>query len=78
MRRTREWWAQLNQWERSELVALERADKYGGRSAYLPDDCSECGNCSTPHLGYGLCPLCSRRLEWLIQKAGEHPTNEER
>lgn len=71
MRRTKEWWRRLDKWERAELVALERADSRvgSGGSAYLPDDCSECGHCSTPHLGYGLCPLCSSRLEQLIQKA---------
>ena len=69
MKRTKEWWAQLAKEERSELVTLERADAYGGRSAYLPDDCSECGYCSTPHLGSGLCPQCLKRLIALIDKA---------
>ena len=69
MRRTKEWWARLDKYERSELVSLERAEGYGGRSAYIPDDCSECGYCSTPHLGSGLCPLCLKRLIELIAKA---------
>lgn len=71
MKRTKTWWARLTPEERSELVYLERADKYGGRSSFLPDDCSECGGCSMPHLGSGLCSLCSKRLEELIRKADE-------
>ena len=73
MKRTKEWWACLTKAERSELVHLERAESRGsgGHSSYLPDDCSECPNCSTPCLGYGLCPLCLKRLDGLIQKASE-------
>jgi len=73
MRRTKEWWARLTKSERSELVMLERLEARGGGggSSYLPDDCSECSNCSTPHLGYGLCPRCFNRLENLIAKADE-------
>ena len=66
MRRTREWWSRLDSQERSELHWLER-----GRSSlnpYIPDDCSECGNCGIPHLGYGLCPLCLDRKIKLIRK----------
>ena len=69
MKRTREWWARLTERERSELVMLERADKYSSRSAYIPEDCSECGYCSTPSLSSGLCPRCSNRFEYLIRKA---------
>jgi len=71
MRRTRAWWASLNRRERVELVALERDDKRSGRSPYLPYDCSECWHCGTPHLGSGLCPLCSDRLDSLIAKANQ-------
>lgn len=68
MRRTRQWWSKLTHGERSELHWLElHNSKYG--SAGLPDDCSECGVCSTPHLGIGLCPTCSKRLDELINKA---------
>ena len=75
MKRTKEWWARLIKAERSELVYLERVEARGGggRSSYLPDDCSECPNCSTPHLGYGLCPLCLERLGNLVQKASGLP-----
>lgn len=69
MKRTKEWWAQLTKEERAELVNLERAYKYSGRSAYLPDDCSECGYCSTPSLLGGLCWDCLNRLIDLIDKA---------
>jgi len=79
MKRTKEWWARLTARERSELVMLERDDSQSGgwgRSPYLPDDCSECGHCSTPHSGYGLCPLCSRRLNNLIRKASGLPVTD--
>lgn len=68
MKRTKEWWGRLTHDERCELVALERAgnDSYG--SSRIPDDCNECGYCSTPHLGSGLCPICSNRLSELYRK----------
>lgn len=69
MRRDKKWWNRLSSQERSELVWLERDANRGGRSSMIPDDCFECGSCSTPHAGYGLCPLCSRRLGLLIAKA---------
>ena len=70
MKRTKEWWACLNELERSELVMLERGARQPRRySVYIPDGCSACGYCGTPHLGSGLCPLCSERLDDLIQKA---------
>lgn len=69
MKRTKQWWARLTQQERSELVFLERSTSY--HSAYILDDCSECGNCGTSclGLGYGLCPLCNQRLQRLLIKA---------
>lgn len=69
MKRTKAWWAALTKEERSELVMLERAQNLGGRSAFIPDDCSECGCCSQPHLGSGLCSRCFNRLGTLIDKA---------
>jgi len=69
VKRTRHWWSGLTEQERAELVHLERAANRGGRSAYYPDDCSGCGSCGTPHLGWGLCPLCSNRLAEIISKA---------
>lgn len=69
-------WAALTADERSELVILERAEKhssgYGG-GGYIPDDCCECGFCGTPHLGTGMCPPCSNRLQALITLAKEPP-----
>ena len=47
-RRTKEWWAQFAPEARSYIVFFERYADSGGRSAYLPDDCSECGVCGTP------------------------------
>jgi hypothetical protein len=73
MRRTKEWYSALTKQERSELYWLERSQYTGGgRCAYIPDDCSECGHCGTPHLGSGLCPLCSNRLGHLRNKADNY------
>lgn len=72
MRRTREWWAALNRQERVELVALERNDKRGSRSVYIPDDCAICGHCGTACrdcVGTGLCLTCEDRLYEIIAKA---------
>ena len=72
MKRTKEWWAQLTKEERSELVRLERLDASTPliyRSGYLPDDCTECPHCSTPHISTGLCPQCFNRLIAFIDKA---------
>lgn len=70
MKRTKEWWARLNELERSELVMLERGARRPRQySVYIPTGCSACGYCGTPHLGSGLCPLCSERLDDLIRKA---------
>ena len=78
MKRTKEWWNCLTKEERSRLVYLERAEKqsgwYGG-GGYLPDDCCECGACSTPHLGTGLCPSCLQELLNLINKADKKCSN---
>ena len=69
MRRTKEWWARLSTEERSRLVYLEKyTTQASGRCCYLPDDCGECHTCSTPTLGGGLCDVCSRELDKLIQK----------
>lgn len=69
MKRTKEWWGRLTSDERSELVNLERADNASYRDSRIPDDCTECGYCSTPHTGSGLCPLCNKRLCELYRKA---------
>lgn len=75
MQRTKEWWARLTKYERSELVWLERANtQLGRRSIYLPDDCQECPSCSRLSSG-GLCKQCDTRLLTLIHKAsGEKQT----
>lgn len=69
MRRDKHWWARLTNEERSRIVYLERADKQSGGysgGGYLPDDCCECGSCSNPHLGTGLCDSCLRELIDLV------------
>jgi len=70
MKRDKAWWGRLTSEERSDLVYLERSEYRSGSSWNLPDDCSECGACGTPHLSHGLCPRCSDRLRALIVKAG--------
>lgn len=72
MKRTKEWWAALTREQRSRLVFLERNKKCSGRyggGGYLPDDCCECGACSTPHTGTGLCPYCVRERCELVAAA---------
>ena len=49
-------------------MKIQMSSRYCGRSPYLPDDCSECGSCGNPHLGYGLCRECNRRLIELDKK----------
>ena len=73
MKRTKQWWAALTKAERSELCQLERCNSEWliTRSPNLPDDCSECPKCSTPHIGIGLCPVCNLRLNALIYKADD-------
>jgi len=69
MKRTKEWWAALTKEERSWLVYAERNDTYF-RSAYLPDDCSECGICGNPRLGgAGMCLVCSNKWIEIVTKA---------
>ncbi len=69
MRRTKEWWSRLNVTERAQLVFLERAQYSLGGGWNIPDDCSMCPVCSTPHIYGGLCPMCYNELESLIQIA---------
>ncbi len=71
MKRTTQWWAALTKEERVELHWLERCNSEWLiiRSPNLPDDCSECPRCSTPHTGIGLCPMCNQLLDSLICKA---------
>ena len=70
MRRTKEWWARLDKYERSYLVYLERRQHKGGSSPYYPDDCSECGGCGLPMVGggFGLCSECGDQWEALVAK----------
>lgn len=72
--RTKEWWDRLSKEERSRLWHLERAGN-GRGSSYLPPDCIECPECSTPHSGFGLCPMCSKELNELLTKANGIPNN---
>lgn len=61
-------WRNLTKDERREFMQYQTAPCGGGRSAYLPDDCSECPVCSQPVLGSGLCQGCDKRFERLIAK----------
>ena len=77
MRRDREWWNNLTREERSELVYIERNINRGGRSAYLPDDCSECGICGSPTLGWGPCMNCLNEYDKLLKKANKKQSHKE-
>jgi hypothetical protein len=69
VRRTKEWWARLDEHERAALVSLERdASKYAHGSPYYPDDCVECTCCGNPSLG-NTCPTCRGTIDELIAKA---------
>ena len=62
-------WTNLTQDERSFYMMLQMSPRYGGRSAYLPDDCSECGFCGTPMLGSGgFCNTCYSNWQALRDK----------
>lgn len=70
MRRTKRWWASLTKAERVWLVNAERADAHiGGGSSYLPEGYGACPLCSTPTLYGGLCPLCYKELNRIVNKA---------
>lgn len=70
MKRTKEWWARLTEEERILLVALEDGEEHsGGGGGWYPDDCGECGYCSSPSFGGGLCNPCSKTLDRLLAKA---------
>lgn len=60
-------WNNLSTDERREYMQIQTAHG-GGKSAYLPDDCSECPSCGQPTLGYGKCQDCLRRLRQLWSK----------
>ena len=66
--RHRAFWRNLTKNERRELMALQTSRSYGARSAYLPDDCSECGACGEPVFGSGWCAYCWRRYDALMAK----------
>lgn len=72
MKRTKEWWANLEKWERVWLVGAEynrhRGGGYGA-GGYLPDDCSECSICGEPQLGSGACIACLEKMDRIINKA---------
>ena len=66
MRRTKEWWARLEPWERSWLVNMERASTYAGE--YLPEDASLCPGCGDPVTG-GMCARCNALYDDIMEKA---------
>ena len=65
---TREGMARLEPRERAELMRLQMSSPYGARSAYLPDDCGECGACGDACLGAGWCRRCRDRYAYLMDK----------
>ncbi len=65
-------WNNLTKEERTEYMQLQMSPSYGGRSAYLPDDCSECGACGQPAFGsIGWCYPCLKRHNQLLDKLRE-------
>jgi hypothetical protein len=70
---TKENMARLTRDERGEFMRLQMSSPYGGRSAYLPDDCGECGACGDTCLGSGWCPRCYARYEELWRKLSGEP-----
>ena len=70
MKRTKVWWSALTSNERSHLVYIERSNS-GGRSPYLPDDCSECDACGSPMFRIGLCPSCYKAWKGYVDKADQ-------
>ena len=65
---TKENMTRLTRMERAELMRLQMSSPYGARSAYLPDDCGECGACGDTCLGSGWCPRCYERHAYLADK----------
>ena len=61
--RDKAWWAQRTIQERWIIWNYERTANKSSRSAYLPEDCSECGACGLPCLGYGPCGRCINKYE---------------
>jgi hypothetical protein len=61
-------WNNLTAEERAEYMRLQMSKQSYGRSAYLPDDCSECGACGQPTMGYGWCSGCLARYAQLRKK----------
>ena len=68
---TKENMARLEPRERAELMQLQMSLPYGSRSAYLPDDCGECGACGDTCLGSGWCRRCHERYAYLTDKMSE-------
>lgn len=61
-------WGNLNKEERRRYMQLQMSRQSYGRSAYLPDDCYECGACGYPTLGYGWCQFCLNEFTVLRNK----------
>ena len=58
-------WNNLAKDERAEYMRLQMSKQSYGRSAYLPEDCSECGACGQPTIGYGWCNSCRQHYQEL-------------
>ena len=66
---TKENMARLTEFEQGEFMRLQMSSPYGGRSAYLPDDCGGGGACGDTMLGSGWCQRCYARYAELECKA---------
>lgn len=72
---TKENMKRLTSDERRELMYLQMSPQ-GNRSAYLPDDCGECGACGDTMFGSSWCPRCFERYDYLMDKMMPHPVDE--
>lgn len=67
MKRTKEWWARLNESERKHLVRLEKCQNCDRYRAYHPYNAGECPACGQLD-SFGLCNYCSEQLRHYIAK----------
>lgn len=67
MPRDKAWWAARSPQQRWIIWNYERNEGKSSGSAYLPDDCSECGVCGQPCLGYGPCIACINEYEGALR-----------
>ena len=66
-------WNNLTKDERTRYMQIQMSSSTNARSAYLPDDCSECSVCGTPTLGSGWCNDCYKEWRTLRDKLEVKP-----